>query len=235
MIRYHTTWTLACQIVMCWGLINTSCRQPSVRPESYADFYFPIDEMPENGMRYTYRNLRDTIGDFEIWEYRKTGEGSMEAINFDHEGEVVQHQYDRVISNGVVTDSLLLFYADSTGARRKTKVRIHSPHRFPFEPGDSTQQWLTHLEWWQPEDSLHVVLQRRRSYAGDTLWTWQGKSYPAVRLKTRDTFETERDGWTESAWTGEEWYAQSLGLVYYRRDISPQLVLEFGLTAREEK
>jgi hypothetical protein len=60
-----------------------------------------------------------------------------------------------------------------------------------------------------------------------------GKSIPAVRFTTEDTFETEKDGWTSSAWTGEEIYAKGIGLVYYRRKFSPQLSIEFELESRK--
>ena len=56
-----------------------------------------------------------------------------------------------------------------------------------------------------------------------------GKSIPAIRFSTDDTFETERDGWTSTTWSGEEIYARGIGLVYYRRKISDQLSLEFSL------
>lgn len=234
MIRYRTTWTLLCQIVMCWGLINISCKRPEKPASDYRDYYFPLDSIPAEGMRYVYQNLRDPSGPTEEWRHRQIAENRLESLNMDMNGDVVQKQYDQIVSNGVITDSLVLFYSDSLGNRSATRVKIHSPHRFPFVPGDSTNAWLTHLEWWQPMDSLHVVLQRRRYFLSDTIWKWNGQSYPAVRFKTKDTFETERDGWTTSEWTGEEWYAQSLGLVYYRRDVSSQLVLEFTLSAIEK-
>ncbi|MFZ1561631.1 MAG: hypothetical protein WAT37_16975 [Saprospiraceae bacterium] len=113
--------------------------------------------------------------------------------------------------------------------RKPIRVKILSPHRLPFQPGDSTKVWLTHLEWNQPLDSLHIVLQRRRRFVGDITWEMDGKSIPAIRFRTEDTFETERDGWTSSTWSGEEIYARGIGLVYYRRKISDMLSLEFEL------
>ena len=68
---------------------------------------------------------------------------------------------------------------------------------------------------------------------GNTTWNWQGKTVPAIRFSTNDSFETEKDGWTTSVWTGEEIYAKNIGLEYYRRNIAEDLRLEFELASRE--
>lgn len=229
MIRYHTMWDNLCQIVMCLCIIIVACGETSQKTDNLSPYYFPINSLPAGGQVYTYRNLKDTLADKEVWRHIKHGEGRLESVNYDFRGEVVQRQYDRIVSNGVITDSLILFFEDSLGTKQQRKVNVISPHRFPFEPGDSTKSWLTHLEWWQPEDSLHIVLERRRRFSGFTQWEHSGKSISAVRFKTEDKFETEKDGWTTSAWTGEEIYALNIGLVYYRRKISEVLSLEFEL------
>ena len=178
---------------------------------------------------YTYRNLQDSLAPKEMWRLVKRGENLLESINYDENQKEVLKQYDRRVANGIITDSLVLLYEDSLGNIVREKVKIISPHRFPFQPGDTSKVWLTHLEWWQPGDSLHVVLQRRRKFEKDTTWLSGGKQIEAVIFKTADTFETERDGWTSSSWHGEEIYAKGKGLVYFRRNISEQIQLEFAL------
>ena len=233
MIRYHTTWVILCQIVMCLGLINTACTPSVEAPTDYSSYYFPIESFPEGGMVYRYRNLRDPEAEPEVWRHIPRGPGLVESINYGSGEEIALRQFDKIVNNGVMTDSLLLYSQDTTGRQREIKVKVISPHRFPFQPGDSTKVWLTHLDWYQPEDSLHIVLQRRRRFAGDTTWTSDGKTIPAVRFRTEDTFETEEAGWTSSTWSGEEIYAKGIGLVYYKRKISEEMVLEFELVKRE--
>lgn len=233
MIRYHTTSGILCQIVMSLGIINTSCRHTDSNPGDYSAYYLPVDAIPDTGLVYSYRNLADTAAGPEIWRHTTLGEGLIESVNYGPDNEVVQRQYDRIVPNGVITDSLLLFYQDTDGLRKPIRVKILSPHKFPFQPGDSTKVWLTHLEWNQPLDSLYIVFQRRRRFVGNTTWDMNGKSIPAIRFKTDDTFETERDGWTSSTWSGEEIYARGIGLVYYKRKISDQLSLEFSLEKKE--
>jgi hypothetical protein len=222
-----------CHIVMYLGVFMISCGKPAQQVNDLSAYYFPIDAFPAQGMLYTYHNLVDTSAEREVWRHIKKADGLLESINYNSDQEVVQKQYDRIVTNGVITDSLLLFFEDSMGLTQYRQVNMISPHRFPFDPGDSSKVWLTHLEWWQPEDSLHVVLQRRRRFAGPTIWNDHGKSVPAVKFRTEDRFETERDGWTTTEWTGEEIYALHIGLVYYRRDISDQLKLEFELESRK--
>jgi hypothetical protein len=199
----------------------------------YSAYYFPVETFPEKGRVYRYKNLWDPEAGPEVWRHIRRGEGLIESINYGLGEEIVQRQLDRIVNNGVMTDSLLLYSRDTTGRQREIRVKVISPHRFPFQPGDSTNVWLTHLDWYQPEDSLHIVLQRRRRFAGDTTWMSDGKTVPAVRFRTEDIFETEKDGWTTSVWNGEEIYAKGIGLVYWKRKISEELVLEFQLLNRE--
>lgn len=233
MIRYRTTLAILCQFVMCWALFNTSCNFSDAQTSNYSAYYFPVDDFPEEGMTYTYRNQTDRTAPPEIWRYFNRGKDLIESINYGLEDEVVLRQFDRIVSNGVVTDSMFLFWRDTAKVLHQIDVNIISPYRFPFEPGDSTKLWLSHIDWNQPGDSLHVVLKRGRRFAGNTQWTMNDKSIPAVRFTTEDTFETEKDGWTSSTWTGEEIYAKNIGLVYYKRKFSDQLIIEFSLEKRE--
>jgi hypothetical protein len=50
-----------------------------------------------------------------------------------------------------------------------------------------------------------------------------------ARFTIHDQFETEDVGWSNSQWTGEEWYGKGYGLVYFRRNITPELILEYEL------
>ncbi len=229
MDRYRTRPGGVCQIVMLFLALSAGCRPADGRrADDLSAFYYPVDRLPENGAMYYYANVTDSLGGREVWKLRRVGEGVLQSENLDAGGRVLLRQRDRVVSSGVITDSLTLLTYDSLGARA-VGVTIHAGNRMPFAATDTSAVYLTHLEWWQPGDSLHLVLQRRRKFAGDTVWTWADKTLPAVRFTTSDQLETERDGWTNSAWSGEEIYAEGVGLVYYARNISPQFRLAFRL------
>jgi hypothetical protein len=214
-------------------IIVLACRQADPAQEDLSRYYFPLDSFPAEGMVYTYKNIQDTTAVPEVWRHLKKGPDLIESINYGFGDDIVQRQFDRIVANGVVTDSLKLYASDATGQREQINVLLPSPFRFPFEPGDSSSVWLTKMEWWQPEDSLHIILERRRTFKEYTTWPHEGKVIPAVRFETEDTFETESDGWTSTQWRGEELYARDIGLVYYKRVISENMLLEFELESRK--
>lgn len=240
MITYHTIRPLLCQIVILLSLVIFSCRKqdtaqtdgsaylPSMSGK-YRDYYLPLASLPAEGKVYTYKSLLYPDAVREVWRHTRQGDNGILSVNYDPSGEPVLWQYDRIVENGILADSLIILYRDSMDNAITTKVTIHSPNRFPFAASDTSQFWLTHFEWWQPTDSLHIVLKRQRYFVADTTWNWMGTSMPALRFRTEDSFETERDGWTTSAWTGEEIYVKDLGMVYYRRNISEEISLEFEL------
>jgi hypothetical protein len=214
------------------AIFLTACKKTDDHPGDLSGYYLPANNLPAGGMIYTYANILDTSADPEVWQHSLTSLDHITSINYDYRQQVVQKQYERIAYNGVVLDSLFLFFPDSSGSVTKISVRILAPNKFPFDAVDSSKVWLTKLEWWQPGDSLHVVLERRRRFMGPTTWMSDGKSIPAVRFRTEDIFETEDAGWTTSAWNGEEIYAKGIGLVHYTRNISDNMHLEFELESR---
>lgn len=233
MIRYRTTCSVICQFVMCLMIFLIQCKSPEENTPDLSGYYLPVSSFPASGMVYRYRNLADTTSVPEVWVHTLTSKDHITSINYDSRQQVVQKQYERIVNNGVVVDSLTLFFSGDSGVINKIPVRVLSANRFPFDAVDSSKVWLTKLEWWQPGDSLHVVLERRRRFLGHTTWQHDGQSIPAIRFRTEDKFETEEVGWTTSAWNGEEIYALNIGLVHFSRNISDKLHLEFELESRE--
>ena len=229
MIRYHTRWGLLCQIVIAFSLVFQACKQDKNNIHDLSAYYFNNGQLPDSGLTYIYQNVRDSLGSPERWHFQLSGPNLVLSTNFDESGQAIQRQYDRIVENGVLTDSLVLFSTDSAGNKQRVPVKVISPNRFPFDAIDTSRVWLTHLEWYQPGDSLHIVLQRRRKFDDFIEYKLDGKVIPAIRFTTEDTFETERDGWTSSTWKGEEVYAKGKGMVYYKREISKEMVLEYAL------
>jgi hypothetical protein len=233
MIRYRTRWAILCQIGIYAGLFMTGCSTGQEGTPDLADYYLPLSTLSPEGVTYRYQNQQDALAPLEVWFHQKLGSDRTLSINYDPEGREVLRQYDRFVENGVVIDSLVLISHDSTGKQHPVATNVISPNRFPFDVTDTSMIWLTRLEWWQPLDSLHIVLARRRKFDGDTVWFFGKKERPAVRFTVEDTFETERVGWSSSQWSGEEIYARGIGLVYYKRQITNDLSLEFGLNEIE--
>jgi hypothetical protein len=209
-----------------------ACKPASVaetKDTGLAAYYFQIDSFPPEGLLYTYRNKVDSTLAPEVWRYRKWSPGHMVSTNYTPEGIEVLNQYDRFVHNGVLTDSFHFVLFDSLDQKQLIRAKVISPNRFPFDAVDSSTTWVSKLEWHQPVDSLRIVLERRRKYMGPASWQFEGKNIPAVRFITEDRLETERDGWTTSAWPGEEIYAKGMGLVYYKRAVTEGMMLEYEL------
>ncbi|HUR31316.1 MAG TPA: hypothetical protein VMZ69_07775, partial [Saprospiraceae bacterium] len=168
MIRYRSTWVILCQFVMCLGIFLASCAKQADNPDDLSVFYFPIESLDSAGMIYSYRSLVDTNLAKERWLHLSTSEGHLTSINYDERQHVLLKQYERKVANGVLLDSLHFYMYDTLERTIAFPVRVISPHRFPFNARDSTQVWLTHLEWWEPGDKMHVVLQRRRRFLNQT-------------------------------------------------------------------
>lgn len=236
MIRYRTTWVVLCQFVMVLTASLIGCKQPvekAAEPGGLAAYYYPVESFPPEGMTYTYRNKVDSSAYPEVWRYQWLSPGRMLSTNYDGAGREVLQQYDRIVDNGVLTDSFHFVLFDSTQQKHLIRAKVIKPNRFPFHAKDSSMTWATRLDWHQPVDSLRIVLERRRKYAGPAEWQFNGEKIPAVRFVTEDLLETERDGWTTSVWPGEELYAKGYGLVYYKRAINEGMTIEFELVKIE--
>ncbi|MDQ3015927.1 MAG: hypothetical protein M3R25_04285 [Bacteroidota bacterium] len=231
MIRYRTTWMHPCQFVIGFILILGSCKEKGQEESGLAAYYLPYQSFPSEGMTYTYRSRLDTLNR-EIWKHIPSSGTTITSINYDNNQQVVQKQYERIAGDGVYVDSLTLFFPEP-GRVIEMPVKVVSPRKLPFDAAATPNEWVTQLDWIQPGDSLHVVLARGRKFAGDTTWMFDGKKHDAIIFNLTDKFETEQVGWTSSEWTGKEIYAKGIGMVYYLRQISPRMKLEFELERRE--
>src|SRR5687767_11627387 len=129
MIRYHSTWVVICQFVMYISIILTSCAKKEEMPEDLSGYYLPIQSLGGSGVEYAYRSLADTTLPREVWKHVNTSTGLITSINYDERQHVVQKQFERVVENGVLIDSLHLYYYDSLQGSIILPVRILSPHR----------------------------------------------------------------------------------------------------------
>lgn len=227
MIRYRTTWIVLCQFVMCYCFLTPACRQPVEVREGYGQYYLSPDKLPSEGLTYTYRSLLDTTLR-EVWKHVPHGANSLESINYDNNKHVVQKQYESLTAEGVILDSLLLYYPE-IGKMTEVPVKVIEARKYPFLEADSAKAWSTQMDWRQPGDSLRIVLTRSRMFYQDTMWEFNGKKIPAAVFKVDDKFETEAVGWTATDWAGREIYAKDLGLVYYLRQITDKMRVEFAL------
>jgi hypothetical protein len=201
------------------------------------DYYFPLREL-EDGLVYEYRIPgQDSISP-DYWYYRTIPTDS--ALYFTkayylNDFQPRQLSREEMVRNGIIIADFFTFETDSTGRQLQVQGEVLSPGVFPFEVTDSTIVYLYKVRFSFPSEphvSYTFILNRR--YAGSTTFTWQDTTYPAVRFSTRGVLEV-RDtiqGGMEPEFTGEEIYAEGLGLVAYERRYGGNAGLRYVLYDR---
>ena len=78
---------------------------------------------------------------------------------------------------------------------------------------------------------MMIALTRNRRYLGKETYELNGKSYDCAKFQLRELLTTDRVGMTKTQWSGMELYAKGLGLIYYRKEINPEFILEYELAS----
>ncbi|MDX1684803.1 MAG: hypothetical protein R3275_06155 [Saprospiraceae bacterium] len=195
-------------------------------------YYFPLSDL-EEGKVYVYESMAEAKLADEVWYYKslnKDGETYLIGQFYRPDWRVQQVVIEKKTDLGMITDSVKLFFADTTGRDIPVEVDVINRAAFPFyrNPDDTL---LYKIRWTDPQSSLEYTLDRRRIYAGDTSITFNGRSVPAIRFNVQEDLETfySHDGATYSGWQGEEIYALDIGLVYYKKEIGDPFTKEFRL------
>jgi hypothetical protein len=190
------------------------------------DYYFPVRELTD-GLVYEYRDLNYDSLTPDYWYFNSIPTDS--AFYFTkayYQNDFVPRQLYReeMVSNGILLQDLFLFESDSTNHQIQVKADILSPNSFPFEVADAHTVYLYKVRFQLPSQvngQTTVIINRR--FQGDTTYTYQGTTYPAVSFSLQGIAE-QRDsvlGDIEPRFSGHEIYAKGLGLVYYERSYGP--------------
>lgn len=208
------------------------------------NYYFPIDDL-KDGLVYEYQHPTfDSVAPFYHY-YRNVKSGDslfLVGMQYNYLFEPQQLTVEEKISNGMLLTESILYQNDGEGKQVAMPMEIEVGSVFPFEVRDSQGVFVYNVKWHDAVDSSQFTrLIRNRSFAGDTSFIFKEKTYPAVNFLVREKVESFDEGFVEHEFNTFEIYAQSLGLVYYRKEVTPQLVIEYRLadtypmSALEEK
>lgn len=239
-------------LAVLWG-----CRSDGTR--DIRSYYFPLQDL-EEGVVYEYRSVNNDSLTPKYWYYRSfIGENGVFLTSTYYEYDLIPLQFSReeMVRNGMIQDtlylleynfseaaidsvlegaertSILVHRPDSSGQIARVNVDILSGTLFPFEVRPEGGVFLYKVRWRpasQPE--AIVTLGKTRHYAGDTTFTFQGREYDCVRFEVDELFQQDQEGVLEQEYSGVEWYAKNLGLVYYRKNITEDFVIEYQLHDR---
>ncbi len=200
----------------------TGCNRSGRNIKAY---YFPVEDL-RAGKVYVFAAADGDSTDQDYWYYQgiETDSGTfMSAQYFDRQFVLGQEVREKIVGNGVLARNYVLYDPDTLNGRmQKIEARLVAPNTFPFEVNDSTGVFLFHLEYHPAMDAgTTIYMIRNRRFLGDgPAFIFNGKSYPTIRFGLRELYGNEQEGTLEIEGTGEEQYAQGIGLVYYSRSVA---------------
>ncbi|MDP4998646.1 MAG: hypothetical protein NWQ41_06775 [Saprospiraceae bacterium] len=199
------------------------------------DFYFPMRELKE-GLVYEYRSVNnDSLAPY-YWFYRsmQTDSGMyLTGMNYGHDFIPTQFVQEAWVSNGMLLDTLFLYFTDTSGRQQPLEVEIEAGNLFSFSAGPESGVLLYRVKWQDPyQPGVWTTVIKNRQFVRDTTWIWEGKPIDAVVFHLKELFSIEEDGALEQTYDGMEIYARGLGLVYTKKVINTNFILEYELTDR---
>ena len=228
-IRLHY-FVLFCFTLPFWLSSCVSNDQIDIR-----EYYFPVEQM-EEGLVYEYRSLgNDSLGP-SYWFYKSIETDS--ALYFTgtyYEADFTPRQFFRseIVSNGCLMEDYYLYAVDSLGKTQRLAAEVQAPNAFPFIVRDSGGIFLFKLHWVFNESPLQTTtLIRNRRYIGKEQITWQGKPLDCAIFEVKELVDDFKEGHLEKQYPGLEYYAKGIGLIYYKKEISDNFVLEYELADR---
>lgn len=212
----------------------------SDKQDSYRDirnYYFPLKRL-KDGLVYEYRSVNNPQMAPVYWYFRSVvqdGKKVLTSTYYEQDLLPLQHLQEEMVSNGMLLEKMYIYgpAGQGGGRQQRTSAEIIAGNVFPFYVRDSGGIFLYNVTWKDPTDSLilHTVV-RNRYFAGDTSIELQGRKHRAVKFALKENYEMDNYGVFETLYTGEEVYVKGIGLAYYKKNISPELTLEFRLVDR---
>lgn len=200
-------------------LLLTACTDPDGRRD-IRSFYFPVMDL-QGGQVYEYalQTNGTTVSDY--WYYKSFVRDSgvfLAATNYDQFFQVNQITRELITPTGAVARDYLLYEQDTVrGVAVQAPAQLIAPDVFPFSVKDSLGVFLFNVSYHpvsDPESNIYLI--RNRRYIGDgPPFQFKGKNYATIRMAVKEAIGNEKEGSAEIEGSGEEWYAQTLGLVYF--------------------
>ena len=220
------------QIIITGGLLLgfVTCENSSANLKPY---YFPIEEL-KSGKIYEYQSAGNKHDPPFYWHYQTREENGLIFLNgtyFDHDFNVFQKIEEEMVSNGMLLQAFSWYEPDSTGAQVEVSVDIESGNVFSFERKEPASVLLSSFSW-QPllDPSMTISFVRNRQLEKDTTFNFQNKELDCLKFYVRELIDQDKEGHLEQEYEAMEIYARDIGLVYFKKDISPDWKMAYKLT-----
>lgn len=201
----------------------TSCAEDANPPAPLSEYYFPLEEM-HNDKVYRFRSLNDTALADQLWYFRSThleGAHQLQGAILRVDGLVTHRWTELQTSTGMVMTSYSMASAGSNSSNTQLiNTSIVYDDIFPFR-ADPNGIFLFDMKWKEPDDpESKYELIRNRIFSGDTMLTVMGKKIKAIHFRLKERVEVDKEGILGLDLSGDEYYAEGLGLVLYVKNLS---------------
>ena len=215
-------------------ILSCGCNQSGKR--DIRDFYYPLKSL-KDGMVYEYRAVQpDSLAPY-YWYYRTHQQDEQVFLTGTYyEVDLIPKQFTReeLVNNGMLLNELNLYRTDTlTGKQTPYAANIVAPNTFPFYVSNPGGIFLYHISWQEPTDSATTTtLIKNRRYLGDTTFVFGSNHYDCIAFEVRELVEVANEGVLEQEFSGVEFYAKGIGLVYVRKQVTEALSFEYALASR---
>lgn len=225
--RIYVAWIL--------GIIVLFISACQIDSKSYLpEYFYPMGKW-EEGMVYEYHPVNNDQLPVEYWYFRKMkkdGETIFTGQYYDNTYTPRQIFNAEVTNEGIFVKDYILYEFDSLSNVNQNSAEILANVSFPFQVKDTTQVFPLKLKWKMPTEEYpngYLELTRNRKFVGDATYSFKGKSYDCVKFQIDELMSDFNDGHLEKEYQGTELYAKKLGLIYYKKEIDKNFVLEYEL------
>ncbi len=214
----------------------SACRVDYIARDFMA-YYYPVYELQE-GKIYEYRPVNVDSLPVDYWYYsshKVEGELHFTGNYYNDRFEVQQFFREIEKEDAMLLQDFILYESVETSKQEQIAVEVLNNNTFPIHFADSTKTFKMGIKWDIPgEAGTTIALNRERKYlamGGD--YTFQGEQYESAIFKTVEHIEhfVADDGYLEPSFPGIEIYAKGIGLVYYKKQLSKDVFIEYELYA----
>ncbi len=223
----HNVWTFSLIMTI---MVSYSCNQ---NEKSFKSFYFPFEKL-KKGLVYKYESLNGKPP--EYWMYfskEKDGQLFFRSVNVTPSGKRIQEVIEKEISNGIKMMEYNIFQYDSTGRQMTQALEISSPASFSYAIKDTANIFIFKAKLEDPFDpNIITTITKNKKFGGYGTFKFNNQEVPIIKIDITELIEQEKkdDGFLEPpSYHGVEWYAKGIGLVYYKKEINENFIMEYQL------
>ena len=190
------------------------------------DYYFPLKALKEQPKVYEYEYILNDTTFKMYWYYQTVTQG--DSIYFV--GTCYNDAFQQMLltreqrfDNGMKLKDLFYFGIGTTGLATRSAATIEAGAVFPFQIKDDKGVFISVIKYKDPKDSTHeTTITRNRRFIKDNYYDFRGKKNNAIEFEMKEEqaeHDPKKGGW-QHIYTVQEMYAEGIGLVFTKRQIT---------------